>query len=100
LNRETVLKNDLQLSAYKKKNHGLTSATVEKKILLSWHAGDEIYFSDEKMFVLEQQLNMQNNRMFLVSLSDISREKVTVPRYQNASAVMVWAQFPEKGVYH
>jgi hypothetical protein len=62
LNRKTVwlvLKNDLQLSAYKKKKiHGLTSATVEKRfksanILLSWHAGDEIFFSDEKMFVLE-----------------------------------------------
>jgi hypothetical protein len=25
--------------------------------------------------------------------------KLTVPRYQNASAVMVWVQFPEKGIY-
>jgi transposase len=54
LNLETVrlvLKNCLQLSAYKKKNHGITSATVEKrfkraKILLSWHAGDEIIRED------------------------------------------------------
>jgi hypothetical protein len=70
--RETVrlvLKNDLQLSAYNKKIiHGLASATVEKsfnraKILLSWHAGDEINFSDEKMFVPEQQLNILNDRV-------------------------------------
>jgi hypothetical protein len=54
LNRETVrlvLKNDLQLSAYKKiKIHELTRATVEKrftraKILLSWHAADEVILS-------------------------------------------------------
>jgi hypothetical protein len=35
----------------RKQNHGLTSATVKKRfkranILLSWHAGDEIFFSD------------------------------------------------------
>jgi hypothetical protein len=68
LNRETV--SLVLMSAYKKKQdpkriHGRTSATVEKrfkraKILRSSHAGDEIFFSDEKMFVLEQQLNVQN----------------------------------------
>jgi hypothetical protein len=57
LNRETVrlvLKNDLQLSAYKKKQiHELKRATVKKrfnlaKILLSWHAGDDrIFFERE-----------------------------------------------------
>jgi hypothetical protein len=62
------------------------SATVEKrfkraKILLSWHVGDEIVFSDEKMFVL----------------TDISREKLTVPRYRNASAVMEWGAISRKG---
>jgi hypothetical protein len=79
----------------RKKIHGLTSATVENrfkraKILLSWHAGDEIFFSDEKMFVLEQQLNVKNDRVWSTSMSDIPREKLTVPRYQNASAVMGW----------
>jgi hypothetical protein len=71
-----------------------TTATVEKrfkraKILLSWHAGDELIFSDEKMFFLKQQLNVQNDRVWSVSLSAIPREKLTIPRYQNASAVMV-----------
>jgi hypothetical protein len=67
------------------------------KILLSWHAVDEIVFSDEKMFVLEQQLNVQNDRVWSVSLSDIPQEKLTVPRYQNASAVMVWGAISRKG---
>jgi hypothetical protein len=95
-----VLKNDLQLSAYK--THGLTRATVEKrfkrtKILLSWHVGDGIFFSEEKMFVLEQQMKVQNDRVWSVSLSDIPREKLTVPRYQNESAVMVWGPISRKG---
>jgi hypothetical protein len=70
LNRETVwleLKND-QLT--RKKKYGLGSATVEKrfkraKILQSWHAGDV------KMFVLEQQLNVQN---------DIQIDRSTIPK--------------------
>jgi hypothetical protein len=41
------------------------------KILLSWHAGDEIFFSDKNMFVLEQQLNVQNDRVWSVSLSAV-----------------------------
>jgi hypothetical protein len=31
------------------------------KILLSFHTGDKIFFSDEKLFVLEQQLNVPND---------------------------------------
>jgi hypothetical protein len=67
------------------------------KIRLSWHASDEIIFSDEKMFVLEQQLDVQNDRVWSVSLSDIPREKLTVPRYQNASVVMMWGVISRKG---
>jgi hypothetical protein len=51
----------------KQKNHGLTRATVTKRLKraksLLRHAGDEIFFSDEKMFVLEQQLNVQNDKV-------------------------------------
>jgi hypothetical protein len=49
------------------------------------------------MFVLEQQLNVQNDRVWYVSLSDIPREKLTVPRYQNAAAFMVWSAILRKG---
>jgi hypothetical protein len=74
LNRETirvVLKmiNSCQLTS--EKNHGLASATVEKRfkraqILLRWHAGVGIFFSDEKLFVLKQQLNVTNDRVWSV----------------------------------
>jgi hypothetical protein len=67
-------------------------------ILLSWHAGDEQYFfSDWKMFVVEQQLNVQNDKVWSVSLSDLPREILTVQRYKNASAVMVWGTISRKG---
>jgi hypothetical protein len=49
------------------------------------------------MFVLEQQVNVQNDRVWSVSLSDIPQQKLTVPRYQNASAVMVWGAISKKG---
>jgi hypothetical protein len=49
------------------------------------------------MFFLEQQLNVQNDRVWSASLSDIPGEKLTVPRYQNASAVMLWGAISRKG---
>jgi hypothetical protein len=48
------------------------------------------------MFVLEQQLNVKHNRVWSVSQSDISREKLTVPRDQNASPVMMWGAISRK----
>jgi hypothetical protein len=33
-----------------------------------------------------------------ISLSDIPREKLAVPRYQNASAVMMWGAISMKGL--
>jgi hypothetical protein len=48
------------------------------------------------MFVLEQQLNVQHDRVWSVSMSDISREILTVPRYQNASPGMVWGVISRK----
>jgi hypothetical protein len=34
------------------------------KILLRWNAGDDIIFSDEKMFVLQPLFNVQIDRVW------------------------------------
>jgi hypothetical protein len=58
--------------------------------LLRWHERDGIIFSDEKMFVVQLQFNVQNDKEWSVSLRDILREELSIPRHQNASEVMFW----------
>lgn len=66
-------------------------------MILSWHGGDEIIFSDEKLFILQSPHNIQNDRAWSVSFSDIPNNKKYVPRYQNASSVMVWGAISLRG---
>lgn len=88
-----ILKIDLGLHAYKKQRvHGLTDknklARVQKsQELLRWHAGDEILFSDEKLFLLQDSHNQQNDRVYAGRLCDCPKEKLAVERYQNVSRV-------------
>jgi hypothetical protein len=49
-----------------------------------WHYGDKIIFSDKNMFVLLQQFNVQNDRLWSVLLCDIPAQKLAVPQFQNA----------------
>lgn len=111
---QTILKDELGLRAFKKsKIHGLSNAQKVKrfersKILLDWHAGDEIIFSDEKLFLLQESHNTQNDRVYATSLDNIPTNKRQVQRFQNVSSVMVWGAisrraklplvFIEKGV--
>jgi inhibitor of nuclear factor kappa-B kinase subunit alpha len=106
INRETVrkiFKDDLTLKPFnKRKVHGLSEATKKKRIerskhILAWHAGDETIFSDEKMFVLEQSQNSQNDRAWSVSIQDIPEDKQHVPRFQNAASIMVWGAISPRG---
>ena len=68
MNRESIrllLRNDLKLTPNKKQVvHEVNKATKDKgyqrsRELLGWRADDEIIFSDEKLFVLEQTVNRQ-----------------------------------------
>jgi hypothetical protein len=53
---------DLGLKAYKKRKvHGITVVP----------AGDEFIFSNKKFFVLEQQFNSQNDRIWSANIIDI-----------------------------
>lgn len=98
-----VIREDLGMRAYHKtKIHGLTTAQKIKRYkrsgeLLAWRDGDDIVFSDEKLFVLEQPFNHQNDRVYSVSIHNISPEDRNIERYQNASAVMVWGAICPRG---
>lgn len=100
---QLLVKNDLGLKAYKKQRvHGLTENQKEARViksrnLLSWHEGDEIIFSDEKMFLLQDSHNQQNDRVYAKSLNDAPRNILAVERYQNVSRVMVWGAISRKG---
>ena len=79
----------------KRKVHGLTDAQKKKRYersgtLLAWHENDEIIFSDEKIFLLEEPFNPQQHRVWAVSLHDIPANKLQVERFQNVTSVMVW----------
>lgn len=98
-----VIKKDLGMKAYKKKKiHGLTIAQKKARVkkcdhLLSWHGDTEFIFSDEKLFVLQEHHNAQNDRLYAVSMDDIPIEKKIVERYQSASSVMVWGAISVRG---
>ncbi|XP_047138961.1 uncharacterized protein LOC124814903 [Hydra vulgaris] len=94
----------LPASLTKQKIAGLTDKNkVERvkpcKSLLKRHGGADIVFSDEKMFTLEHPLNRQNDRVYAVKLSDVPLNVRPVPRYQNASAVMVFGAISKKGKF-
>lgn len=98
-----IVKEDLHMKAYKKqKIHGLSMAQKQARLqkcknILAWHEGDDIIFSDEKMFTLEDTHNQQNDRVYGKSLKDIPENHLAVERFQNHSAVMVWGAFSRKG---
>lgn len=101
-----VLRYDLKLKPYKKKRrHGLTIKNIENRkqkcrVLLKRHAGSNIVFCDEKLFLLQPSLNVQNDRVYAVTLEDIPQNKRAAQRFQNVPKIMVWgaisteAKFP------
>lgn len=98
-----ILRHDLGCYAYKKRKvHGLSQASKQKRAersntILSWHAGDEFVFSDEKLFVLEQSHNAQNDRLWAAKMADIPENQKYVPRFQGAPSVMVWGAVCTRG---
>lgn len=94
-----IIVEDLGLTPFKRrKAHGLTKqqrrARLERsKALLRRYAVEEvkrIVFSDEKLFVVEERLNPQNDRVYAATLEDIPEGVRTVSRFQKPGSVMVW----------
>lgn len=75
----------------------MSNLRASSRLLLSWHGGDEIVFSDEKLFVLQAPHHVQNDRLWAVSYKDIPNNKKHVPRYQSSSSVMVWGAVCKRG---
>jgi len=104
------------MTAYLRSKGYLTPALKEirqtrTEHLLQWHTKNEqenILFTDEKIFTIEEQYNHQNNKIY-VQISREAKEKVPrVQRGHHPSYVMVWwgmshqevtpLHFCEKGV--
>lgn len=65
--------------------------------MLNRHPVHNIVFSDEKLFLLQESHNAQNNRIYAVSKGQIPACIRLVERYQNVSSVMVWGAISAKG---
>lgn len=98
-----LLRHDLECKPYKKQRvHGLTERQKQARVqrsrnLLVRHGDCEILFSDEKLFLLQDNHNQQNDRVYGKTLADIPRDKLAVERYQNVSKIMVWGAVSRKG---
>nr|XP_029709501.1 uncharacterized protein LOC115255511 [Aedes albopictus] len=85
----TIFSKDLGCKPYKKRKvHGVSEATREKrlnraKMILTRHAGQEFVFSDEKLFVLQQPHNVQNDRVWAPTRDSIPECSLNIPRFQN-----------------
>ena len=97
---QRIILEDLKLRPYKRRKvHGLTKQQRQKryeraKLLLERHENGNmknIVFSDEKLFVIEEQLNAQNDRFYAASIEDVPEEVRNVQRFQKPGSVMVWA---------
>lgn len=98
-----VLKQDLGCQAFKKRKvHGVSEPSKKKRLeratlLLSRHAGRDFVFSDEKLFVLQQSHNVQNDRLWACRSRDIPDRDRNIPRFQSAASVMVWGGICKRG---
>lgn len=95
-----LLLNNVQVKAYKiRKCHLLTDAMRKvrlekvKALLQRQNRGEipNIVFSDEKLFVIEQNFNRQNDRVWLSKELAHSSEVIRATKTQKPASVMVWA---------
>lgn len=101
-----ILENKLKTNPYKiQKVHQLTNeqkklrvkkAKELKRRAASGHL-ENIVFSDEKVFTVQQVLNKQNDRVWLVERSFKDFEHLTATRTQKPASVMVWAGITRNG---
>jgi inhibitor of nuclear factor kappa-B kinase subunit alpha len=60
---------------------------------------NSIAFSDEKIFVVEEKLNKQNDRIYAAAFEDIPEKMRTVQRFQSRSSIMVWGAVSGEGKF-
>ena len=95
-----IVRKDLGLSSFKLRKVQFLTDTMKLKRklrsrgLLSRFAGDglnDVLFSDEKLFTIEQAFNRQNDRVLSSNTSTIPETLHYVRRTQKPLSVMVWA---------
>ncbi|KAI6647167.1 Transposase [Oopsacas minuta] len=103
VNHETMRKlvvEDLGMKSYKRKNvHHLNDSIhhkrLERCILLKARFApgteDQILFSDEKLFTVEEASNRQNDRILASRSQDIPDSIKYIDRVQKPFSLMVWA---------
>ena len=105
---QRIIKQDLGLTPFKRRKvHGLTKQQCRtrlersKALLQRYDFGDveRIVFSDEKMFVIEEHLNAQNDRVYAAAFEDIPERVRTVQRFQKPGSVMVWGAVSSGGKF-
>jgi hypothetical protein len=79
------------------------SARFERSIALLqryafWDV-DRIVFSDEKVFVLEEHLNAQNDRVYAAAFEDIPQQVRAVQRFPKPGSVMIWGAVSSRGKF-
>jgi inhibitor of nuclear factor kappa-B kinase subunit alpha len=102
----TILEKKLDMFPYKIQSvHELTTkkkATrlTRAKALKVRHASgelDNLVFSDEKVFTIQQYVNKQNDRVWATSKSSINADNFRATHTQGAASVMVWAAITATG---
>ncbi|EYB87601.1 hypothetical protein Y032_0259g473 [Ancylostoma ceylanicum] len=100
------MKEDLGLRSFKlQKVQELLSAQkrnrlTRSRLLLRRSANGELenmVFSDEKIFTVEQVWNKQNDRLWLKGKNSVSSSQFNVTRKQGPPSIMVWAGITESG---
>ncbi|EYC31082.1 hypothetical protein Y032_0004g1947 [Ancylostoma ceylanicum] len=101
-----IMKEDLGLRPFKlRKVQEFSSAQkrnrlTRSRLLLRGAANGElenIIFSDEKIFAVEQVLNKQNDRLWLKGENSVSFSLFSITRKQGPLSIMVWAGITESG---
>ena len=104
---QRLLKNDLQLKAYKITIRQLLSVATKKKrlerakLLLKKLLDDTqptILWTDEKLFTIQAIHNPQNNRIWTKNKESVTVELRTSFRRQKPASVMVWAGVTSNGL--
>jgi hypothetical protein len=88
----SIIKNDLILKEYKKqKVYGLTDAQKAAR------AQKAESFSEEKLILMAEIYNQQNDQVYSVLLRDMPLKKLDVERYQSVCRVMLCGAISKKG---
>ena len=102
---QNLVKNDLHLKSFKRRTvHFLSEKIVKKRLarskgMLTRLATplENIIFSDEKLFTIEEATNKENDRILAPTYSSITEKHLYVKRTQKPQSVMVWAGISAKG---